>query len=98
MSAVRAALAPQDWLVPALREAGAGLYRGMSLSSYVAQILGNSNDVTKGRQLPCHPCDRPGKYVVMSSCVSSQIPHAVGIAMASQDLRKQRRGVHWLHG
>jgi pyruvate dehydrogenase E1 component alpha subunit len=32
--------------------------------------------------MPCHPCDREHHYVVMSSCVSTQIPHAVGIAMA----------------
>lgn len=73
---------PQDWIVPALREAGVGLYRGMTLDSYIAQIFGNAGDVTKGRQMPCHPCDREHHYVVMSSCVSTQVPHAVGIAMA----------------
>jgi pyruvate dehydrogenase E1 component alpha subunit len=77
-----AATAPQDWIVPALREAGVGLYRGMSLDSYIAQIFGNAEDPTKGRQMPCHPCDAARRYVVMSSCVSTQIPHAVGIAMA----------------
>jgi pyruvate dehydrogenase E1 component alpha subunit len=77
-----AATAPEDWVVPALREAGVGLYRGMTLDSYLAQIYGNAEDVTKGRQLPCHPCDRDHHYVVMSSCVSTQVPHAVGIAMA----------------
>src|SRR5262245_37306603 len=77
-----AASAPEDWIVPALREAGVGLYRGMTLDSYIAQIFGNAADPSKGRQLPCHPCDREHHYVVMSSCVSSQIPHAVGIAMA----------------
>ena len=73
---------PEDWIVPALREAGVGLYRGMTLDSYIAQIFGNAEDPTKGRQMPCHPCDRAHHYVVMSSCVSTQIPHAVGIAMA----------------
>jgi pyruvate dehydrogenase E1 component alpha subunit/2-oxoisovalerate dehydrogenase E1 component alpha subunit len=73
---------PDDWIVPALREAGVGLFRGMTLDSYLAQIFGNAEDPTKGRQLPCHPCDRAHHYVVMSSCVSTQIPHAVGIAMA----------------
>jgi pyruvate dehydrogenase E1 component alpha subunit len=77
-----AATAPDDWIVPALREAGVGLFRGMTLDSYIAQIFGNAADVTKGRQMPCHPCDREHHYVVMSSCVSTQIPHAVGIAMA----------------
>ena len=73
---------PDDWIVPALREAGVGLYRGMTLDSYIAQIYGNAADPTKGRQMPCHPCDRERHYVVMSSCVSTQVPHAVGIAMA----------------
>jgi pyruvate dehydrogenase E1 component alpha subunit/2-oxoisovalerate dehydrogenase E1 component alpha subunit len=77
-----AASGPEDWIVPALREAGVGLYRGMTLDSYIAQIFGNAEDPSKGRQLPCHPCDRAHHYVVMSSCVSTQIPHAVGIAMA----------------
>src|SRR5262245_10021799 len=76
-----AASEPQDWIVPALREAGVGLFRGMPLDSYLAQIFGNAADPSKGRQMPCHPCDRATNYVVMSSCVSTQIPHAVGVAM-----------------
>ncbi len=77
-----AALERDDWIVPALREAGVGLFRGMSLRQYVAQLYGNQNDNSKGRQLPCHPCDRAVNYVVMSSCIATQLPHAVGIAMA----------------
>lgn len=77
-----AAAEPRDWLVPALREAGAGLYRGMPLACYVAQIFGNERDISQGRQMPCHPCHRDSHYVVMSSCVANQIPHAVGIAHA----------------
>ncbi len=77
-----AASEPDDWIVPALREAGVGLFRGMTTDSYIAQIFGNADDPTKGRQMPCHPCDQPHHYVVMSSCVSTQVPHAVGIAMA----------------
>lgn len=77
-----AATRPEDWIVPALREAGVGLFRGMTLDAYIAQIFGNAADPTKGRQMPCHPCDREHNYVVMSSCVSTQIPHAVGIALA----------------
>ena len=77
-----AAMGKDDWLVPALREAGAGIYRGMPLSAYVAQIFGNAGDVTKGRQMPCHPCDRANHYLQMSSVVSSQVSHAVGIGWA----------------
>jgi pyruvate dehydrogenase E1 component alpha subunit/2-oxoisovalerate dehydrogenase E1 component alpha subunit len=54
----------------------------MPLESYIAQIFGNALDPTFGRQMPCHPIDRERHYVVMSSCVATQIPHAVGVAMA----------------
>jgi pyruvate dehydrogenase E1 component alpha subunit/2-oxoisovalerate dehydrogenase E1 component alpha subunit len=79
-----AALGPKDWLVPALREAGAAIYRGLPLRAYVAQIFGNSNDVAKGRQLPCHPGTRAARYVTMSSCIASQLPHAMGMAWAAR--------------
>ena len=87
-----AALESQDWLVPALREAGAGIFRGLPLSKYVAQIFGNADDVSRGRQLPCHPCDRDTHYVVMSSCVGTQIPHAVGIAMGMKSRAQEPGG------
>jgi pyruvate dehydrogenase E1 component alpha subunit/2-oxoisovalerate dehydrogenase E1 component alpha subunit len=79
-----AALGPEDWLIPALRDAGGGIYRGISLRQYVAQIFGNTDDVAKGRQLPCHPGTRAARYVTMSSCIASQLPHAVGIAWAAK--------------
>src|SRR3569623_2079542 len=77
-----AASRPGDWIVPALRAAGVGLFRGLTLVSNIAQIYSTAADVSKGRQMPCHPCDADRHYVVMSSCVSTQVPHAVGIAMA----------------
>src|SRR5690242_20464002 len=54
-----AATDKDDWILPALREAGAGLYRGMPLSVYIGQIFGNAVDPCKGRQMPCHPGYRP---------------------------------------
>jgi pyruvate dehydrogenase E1 component alpha subunit/2-oxoisovalerate dehydrogenase E1 component alpha subunit len=79
-----AALGPEDWLVPALRDAGGGLYRGLGLRNYVAQIFGNANDPAQGRQLPCHPGTRAARYVTMSSCIATQIPHALGLAWAAK--------------
>jgi pyruvate dehydrogenase E1 component alpha subunit/2-oxoisovalerate dehydrogenase E1 component alpha subunit len=79
-----AALGPQDWYVPALRDAGGAIFRGLKLRQYVAQIFGNANDVSQGRQLPCHPGTRAARYVTMSSCIATQIPHAVGMAMAAK--------------
>jgi pyruvate dehydrogenase E1 component alpha subunit/2-oxoisovalerate dehydrogenase E1 component alpha subunit len=83
------ALLPEDYFVPGLRETGAGLYRGLPLRAHLAQIFGNANDLTRGRQLPCHSGSRASHHIVMSSCVSSQIPHATGIAMAAK-IRKDR--------
>jgi pyruvate dehydrogenase E1 component alpha subunit/2-oxoisovalerate dehydrogenase E1 component alpha subunit len=78
------ALEPEDYIVPALREAGAALLRGLPLRAYIAQIFGNGNDYAKGHQLPCHPGSRASRYVTMSSCVASQLPHAQGMAWAAK--------------
>ncbi len=78
------ALEERDWVVPALREAGAAILRGLPLRTYVAQILGNASDPSKGRQMPCHPGSRASHYVTMSSCVATQIPHATGMAWAAK--------------
>jgi len=79
-----AAFESQDWILPALREAGCALYRGFSLTEMVSQCLGNSGDKTLGRQMPCHYTYKAGNYVAMSSVIGTQIPHAVGVAMAAK--------------
>jgi len=91
-----AALADDDWVLPALRESGVALYRGYSLRHYVAQIMGNANDLLKGRQLSCHYGDRSVRYVPMSSCVGTQIPHAVGAAMAARILGHQTIAIGYM--
>jgi pyruvate dehydrogenase E1 component alpha subunit/2-oxoisovalerate dehydrogenase E1 component alpha subunit len=78
------ALEPEDYVVPALREAGAAILRGLPLRAYVAQIFGNANDIAHGRQMPCHPGSRASRYVTMSSCVATQLPHAQGMAWAAR--------------
>jgi pyruvate dehydrogenase E1 component alpha subunit len=78
------AIGPDDWFVPGLRETSAALYRGFPLRTHLAQVFGNVNDLGQGRQMPCHSGSRASKHIVMSSCVSSQLPHATGIAMAAK--------------
>jgi TPP-dependent pyruvate/acetoin dehydrogenase alpha subunit len=34
--------------------------------------------------MPCHPGLRAHRYLTMSSCIATQLPHAVGLAMAAQ--------------
>jgi pyruvate dehydrogenase E1 component alpha subunit/2-oxoisovalerate dehydrogenase E1 component alpha subunit len=73
-----------DWLFPALREGGAALLRGMPVSRYIAQLMGNSHDEEKGHQQPMHFSFRQGNHVSLSSPIGTQIPQAVGCARAMQ--------------
>jgi pyruvate dehydrogenase E1 component alpha subunit len=78
------ALRPTDWIFPALREAAAMLLRGFPLVPYIAQVFGNSGDVTKGRQMPSHQAARSVNQVSWSSCIGTQLPQAVGAAWAAK--------------
>jgi pyruvate dehydrogenase E1 component alpha subunit/2-oxoisovalerate dehydrogenase E1 component alpha subunit len=83
-----AALRETDWIVPALRQNSAMLFRGFPLTAYVAQVLGNSGDVMKARQMPSHHSSPSVRQVSWSSCIANQLLQAVGIAKAMR-LRKQ---------
>jgi pyruvate dehydrogenase E1 component alpha subunit len=80
-----AALEPRDYVVPAHREVGAALYRGLPLRAVVAQLLGNAHDIAKGRQMPAHlGAPRALNFIPPSSCVATQLPHATGLAWAAK--------------
>ncbi len=78
------ALEPRDWVFPALRESAIMLSRGFPLSTWLAQVYGNSGDVLKGRQMPSHMSGRSVNQVAWSSCIGPQIPQAVGAAWAAR--------------
>jgi pyruvate dehydrogenase E1 component alpha subunit/2-oxoisovalerate dehydrogenase E1 component alpha subunit len=78
------ALEPKDWIFPALREGGAMLLRGFPLVPYLCQVFGNSGDETKGRQMPSHMASKSVNQVSWSSCIGTQLPQAVGAAMAAR--------------
>jgi pyruvate dehydrogenase E1 component alpha subunit len=78
------ALAPHDWVFPALREAAVMLMRGFPLVDYFAQMFGSARDVQKGRQMPSHQAGRRVHQVSWSSCIGTQLPHAVGMAWAAE--------------
>lgn len=77
------ALEEKDWLIPCYREAGAAFVRGYPLRDFLTQAFGTREDKMKGRQMPCHWGSRELNLLTVSSPVGSQIPHAVGVAMAS---------------
>lgn len=78
------ALEPQDWIFPALREAGAMLLRGFPLVPYLCQVFGNAGDATLGRQMPSHMAGKSVHQVSWGSCIGTQLPQAVGAAMAAK--------------
>ena len=71
-----------DWVFPGLREQLVALVRGHPLGTYVHHLFADGLDPALGRQMPCHPTAREVRYVSMSSCVGTQITHAVGCAYA----------------
>jgi len=75
---------PGDWIFPALREGGAALLRGMPLRAFLGQLYGNSADECLGHQQPMHFSWRAGNHVSLSSPIGTQVPQAVGAAMAAR--------------
>jgi 2-oxoisovalerate dehydrogenase E1 component alpha subunit len=86
------AYAQHDMLFPTYRQPGLFLVRGMPLLVMMCQLIGNRFDNAKGRQMPVHYSWRAGNVVSISSPVGTQLPQAVGAAMAFA-YRNQRQVV-----
>jgi 2-oxoisovalerate dehydrogenase E1 component alpha subunit len=71
-----------DLLFPSYRQPGLLLVRGMPIVAMMCQSIGNVGDNAKGRQMPVHYSWRAGNVVSISSPVGTQLPQAVGAAMA----------------
>lgn len=78
------ALRPEDWVVPAYREQGAALLRGLPLRKLVANLYGNREDIVRGHQMPNHFSFREGHFVSTSSPVGTQIPIGAGMGWAAR--------------
>ncbi|UCF80930.1 MAG: pyruvate dehydrogenase (acetyl-transferring) E1 component subunit alpha [Acidobacteriota bacterium] len=89
--AAAAALRDDDFIIPSYREMGAAFMRGLTLRQFMAQLMGNSEDLIKGRQMPCHIAYAPGNYLSVSSPVGTQIPQATGLAWALKHIDQKER-------
>ncbi len=78
------ALGKEDWVFPAYRELGVALTRGVPLQLLMNQLIGNSGDLCKGRQMPNHYGFREFRFVTASSPIGTQITQAVGAALAAR--------------
>jgi 2-oxoisovalerate dehydrogenase E1 component alpha subunit len=77
------ALRPTDMLFPAYRQQGLYMVRGRPLVDLMCQLLSNTRDMCKGRQLPVMYHWREGKIFSISGNLTTQFPQAVGWAMAA---------------
>jgi pyruvate dehydrogenase E1 component alpha subunit len=69
------ALEPTDWMVPSFRDAAAYLLRGLPPKAMLLYYMGHE----KGNKIPDGQRDLP-----VNIPVASQLPHAVGIALAAR--------------
>ncbi len=79
-----APLLEKDWCFTTYREPGVFLWRGMSLKDMLCNLYGNASDLCQGRQMPVHYSDPKHRLFSISSPIATQLPQAVGVAMASQ--------------
>ena len=78
------ALKPEDWVFPAYREIGTALTRGVTLQQLMNQYFANAEDLQKGRQLTNLYGVKALNFVTGSAPIATQIPHAVGVALAAK--------------
>ncbi|MDP9065062.1 MAG: 3-methyl-2-oxobutanoate dehydrogenase (2-methylpropanoyl-transferring) subunit alpha, partial [Pseudomonadota bacterium] len=77
------ALRPADMLFPGYRNQGLQITRGIALVDLMNQLLSNTRDMCKGRQLPVMYHSKPGNIFSISGNLATQFPQAVGWAMAA---------------
>ena len=77
------ALRPTDMLFPSYRTQGLHIARGRNVVDLMCQCLSNTHDMCKGRQMPVMYHWGSGNIFSVSGNLTTQMPQAVGWAMAS---------------
>ncbi|MGH8188943.1 MAG: thiamine pyrophosphate-dependent enzyme [Steroidobacteraceae bacterium] len=72
-----------DMLFPSYRTPGLFVVRGVKLVDLMCQLLSNTRDMCKGRQLPLFYHSAAARLFSISGNVGTQVPQAVGWAMAA---------------
>jgi 2-oxoisovalerate dehydrogenase E1 component alpha subunit len=90
------ALARDDMVFPSYRQQGILIARDYPLVDMVNQIYSNRADKLKGRQLPIMYSARDHSFFSISGNLATQIPQAVGWAMASAIKGDSRIAAAWL--
>ena len=90
------ALRPRDMLFPSYRNQGLYIVRGRALVDLMCQLLSNTRDMCKGRQLPVMYHWADGRIFSISGNLTTQFPQAVGWAMAAAIKGEDDIGVSWI--
>jgi 2-oxoisovalerate dehydrogenase E1 component alpha subunit len=90
------ALLPGDMLFPSYRNQGLQIARGIPLVRLMCQLLSNTQDMCKGRQLPAMYHSAAGNLFSISGNVATQFPQAVGWAMAAAIKGEDHLAASWM--
>ena len=90
------ALAGDDMVFPSYRQQGILIARGYSIVEMINQIYSNRADKLKGRQLPIMYSAREASFFTISGNLATQLPQAVGWAMASAIKGDSRIAAAWV--
>jgi 2-oxoisovalerate dehydrogenase E1 component alpha subunit len=90
------ALRPGDMLFPSYRNQGLQIARGIALLDLMCQLLSNTRDMCKGRQLPVMYHSKAGNIFSISGNLATQFPQAVGWAMAAAIKGEDHLAASWI--
>ena len=90
------ALDGDDMVFPSYRQQGILIARGYPLVEMINQIYSNRADRLKGRQLPIMYSARDYNFFTISGNLATQMPQAVGWAMASAIKGDTRIATGWI--
>ena len=90
------ALASDDMVFPSYRQQGILITRGYPIVDMINQIYSNKADKLKGRQLPIMYSSRDHSFFSISGNLATQLPQAVGWAMASAIKNDSRIAATWV--
>jgi 2-oxoisovalerate dehydrogenase E1 component alpha subunit len=89
------AMARDDMCFPSYRQQGILITRGYPLVEMMNQIYSNTGDALKGRQLPIMYSSPEFGFFTLSGNLTTQLPQAVGWAMASASKGDTRIAAAW---
>ena len=90
------ALQPGDMLFPSYRQQGIYMVRGKPMVDLMCQLLSNTRDMCKGRQLPVMYHWKAGSIFSISGNLTTQFPQAVGWAMAAAIRNEDHIACTWI--